>query len=1281
MNTLNSLGTEVTAIGRLIGLLTGPDDNLTVNTDWFKNPIAQLEQTTDRLNDLVVLLDGILGPAEKIPPPVFQDAQWFPIPNPASGLNTVFHLVTGGNADTSGQFGLGVLYPVQLGRLTIEAFCYAPVFSYGPNGVGFIADGPDNPIQIGLYATSSDKFQIGDVTFTALEIEGSIFLADKTPTFTLSFANLQGAGSQPSTYHSLTALLDATVQTWIGEVIVQGSGFLNSFVGPGRVTQGDIYSNEYATGTVGDFLVAANFLTQDANGDFHLSLQNLQGQSASQIALNFVFAFLDGLAKLNFPVVSLPGGGIYITETENNTAKDYGLRMVVDIPLTSGQNSNGKSAPAIDFCLGTWLTGESAGNNWIERTAGKGASPEPGLSVLFLNRAANGDLSFAPSFVLTSIGLNIKGGAKTPLINHNGYALNGADLRFYLNPEGQLGTPSAWNYGFAIRLDDVGLPLAPSTITSGGGNPVAQNLLSSGSNSGGQQSAGADNAAVNPPFSAAIAWRSDSTNDPKFDFQLFDKNETPTDQVLLPVQRAFGPLQCQRLGIGWQHPNPNLLLAFLFDGDVSLAGLEIDLKGLSAGIPLATPTDVSNYKLDLDGLDFTFAEGSVEISGGLFKTLVALEGQKITEYNGEALIKAGTWSISALGSWATLNGHPSLFIFAFLDATIGGPAFFFITGLSAGFGYNRSLKLPTQNQVATFPLLAGLTDPSQIGGATATPAQALQSLQEWVLPTQGCYWLAAGVQFTTFELVNSNALIVVEFGRHFEIAILGLARARLPQAGPITFAYVELALEIIIDPEDGVVSFTAVLTPNSYVLDPACHLTGGFAFFVWFGSNTHAGDFVITLGGYHPYFKKPSWYPDEPVLGFNWQISDQLSISGGAYFALTPSCVMAGGSLNAQFHAGPLSAWFRAWADFLVQWKPFYFIAEIGIDMGIALKIHLLFVKVTIKIELGADLKLWGPPVGGLVHVHLWIVTVTIGFGPPFGQGNDYLEFGDFQSLLPQDKQNAQPHAALLAAAATPSVPLQNVVKLVVNRGLFPKTNPGGRWLVRSDEFIFSVETAFPLTELNLVGPQGTTPVPPPQLAVKDEDAPACARASDGYYVGVRPMGINCTASTLTLTVTDERNINQDLNTDWLWSVNTRSVPEALWGKAIPHTDTPAAASKLLPGRLVGLQGIAPRIIVPVGPPPIPQQNLSDDPVNPTDENYLPFPQSAQTNQPQASATSLNTIASTLTAAKPSANRQAIFSALANFGYDAGTNGDLSALAANVNLNYPAAPLLGSPVA
>jgi len=1075
-----------------------------------------------------------------------------------------------------------------------------------------------------------------------------------------------------------------------------------------------------STHTIGDILESACVLKINADGAYELNgdyLKNNLGKPET-IAWNFLFNLLNNLADSTTPLVPIAvgavGSGIYVVkEDAGDAGSDFGLRLMIDDIELGGagdQTDNGDAdhgdgsggtGPQVKVQLGKWIGGDGDGDSWVARSLGLSSDfPSPGISLyLFQSKSTGGDctsapptLSFAPHLELISIGVDLQGRGNQPLFDVNGYVLKGAELRIYLK---QLGTNIT--FGAAASLDGLAMPLG-SGVSGVTNNPVAHSLLSAGS--GGATTPGSDNEPVNPAFSVTAAWISGQSSG--LNFQLYAADDKPTEKIWIPIQRAFGPLQCQRLGIAWPQTNPDKLLSFLFDGDVVVGGLDVDLIGLSVGIPLASPGDISKYHLGLDGLDITYEQGPVEISGGFLEAHVTVGDQDVIEYNGEALIKAATWSISALGSWASVDGHSSLFIFAFLSATIGGPTFFFVTGLSAGFGYNRSLRLPSQDQVQNFPFVAGLSDPSKIGGADAGPSEALLAIQDWVQPAQGVSWLAAGVQFTSFEIINSNALVVVEFGKHFEIAILGLSRIKLPQTGSVTYAYVELGLEVIIDPTDGLFSATAVISPNSYVIDPACHLTGGFAFCVWFDPSPHAGDFVLTIGGYHPSFNKPAWYPDEPRLGFNWQVSDQVTIKGESYFALTPSCIMGGGSLDVEFHSGDLRAWFTAYADFLIQWKPFYFLADIGISIGVSYRIHLLFVSATIKVELGADLTMWGPPTGGKVHVHLWCVSFTVSFGPDYGTGNDYLHWDDFQSLLPSNGKEAPkpapslragPHAMLRAAAPSDStsVPLTNVVTIVINAGQVPRTLPDGRWLVRADEFVFTIHTAFPLTEIDFDGPS-LVKVEALQLASKDTDAPTCARATDGYYVGVRPMGVVCTNSVLTLSVTykesekGEQDMKLDLNDDWSWTQTTASVPEAVWGQPISKTATPAVAAKTLPGRFVGLDTIKPPVQQAQGPDAIPLDNLSYDQINKLDdESYLPFSQPPQTGQPQASETSLQTIASTITkdsdVNSPMANRAAIFAALNHLGVTPGANGDLTALSSNINLSYAAPPMLGSPVA
>src|SRR5207248_829718 len=110
----------------------------------------------------------------------------------------------------------------------------------------------------------------------------------------------------------------------------------------------------------------------------------------------------------------------------------------------------------------------------------------------------------------------------------------------------------------------------------------------------------------------------------------------------------------------------------------------------------------------------------------------------------------------------------------------------------------------------------------------------LAVLDSWVPPERGEYWLAAGVQFTSFEIINTNALVLVEFGQEFVIALLGLSTLRQPQVGD-AYIYAELDIEVVFAPQSGVFMASAVLSPNSYALTKQAHLTGGFAAYAWFG--------------------------------------------------------------------------------------------------------------------------------------------------------------------------------------------------------------------------------------------------------------------------------------------------------------------------------------------------------------------------------------------------------------------------------------------------------------
>lgn len=727
------------------------------------------------------------------------------------------------------------------------------------------------------------------------------------------------------------------------------------------------------------------------------------------------------------------------------------------------------------------------------------------------------------------------------------------------------------------------------------------------------------------------------------------------------IEKSFGPVQFERIGVQYQ----NGTLFFLLDATLSFSALALSCEGLGVGSPLTS----FSPQFHLDGIAVAFSSGPITINGGLLVVPSAqLPAGVDFEYLGAVTIAIEPWMIAGVASYAkvknpaTGQSDPSFFLFAQVTGSFGGPPAFFITGFMAGFGYNSQLTLPAPDKVCQFPFVAGLDNPalfpdrtpmgvlSVLSGATGQPAV--------VTPSVGSNWIAAGIMFRSFELVLGRALLVVEFGQEFEIALLGLASASLPQGATTdAYAFVELQLEVIFQPSAGYFGLTASLTPNSFVITKDCHLTGGFAFCLWFGPNTHAGDFVVTVGGYHPAFLAPAWYPQVSPVGFNWQVDSDVTIKGGAYFALTPSAIMAGGSLEVLFESGCIKAWFIAYANLLITWKPFHFEAGIGISLGAAVRVDLLFTTVTLSFELGATLELWGPPTGGVVHVHLYIVSFSVSFGADdAGATPPPLVWTDFKTLLPQSNQPT-PTTGLLAATAT--TPL--VLGVQINRGL-TRQDATGTWYVRADELRFSATTAVPATSFSF-GTGGTPPL-----------APGATAVTPPASIAIRPMAIaSATAAhSITLTFVDESK-QIDLST-WTQVPQAANLPEALWGAPLPPNTTPAPSSATIPGLPTGVQLLAPAAVAGDTPGAM---NMTDlvDPLGGGYEPLTPATQADPIPAPVVDATTIATIGTTLGSAAAQTAQQGLLAALGAVQAAPPTNTLLTLLAAQAGQTFAQPPL------
>ena len=624
----------------------------------------------------------------------------------------------------------------------------------------------------------------------------------------------------------------------------------------------------------------------------------------------------------------------------------------------------------------------------------------------------------------------------------------------------------------------------------------------------------------------------------------------PQDVTWIDIQKHLGPISFERLGLGYSKGSIHALI----DAALALGPVTIGLEGLGASYNLSS----HELGFELRGLSVAVENPPMSVSGSFMKV-----GD---QFAGQVTLHLETLSLGAIGAYSKDDtGHPSLFIYAFLDYPLGGPAFFFVEGLAVGFGYNRRLIVPPINQISSFPLVSEVmphspkttSPPSSPEDPGQTVGDKIAEMVAYIPPQTDQYFLAVGIKFNSFKLLDGFALLVVSFGRHLEFDLLGVMSMKLPPNSKTVLADVELEFSARVRPDEGFIGVQAQLTPQSYILSRKCHLQGGFAFYSWVKGD-HGGDFVFTMGGYHPHFKVPGHYPQNvPRLGFNWQVDSHLTLKGTAYYALTSGAVMAGGSLSATFNSGPLAAWFRLALDLLMQWKPYHYEAELQVSIGARLSIHVpLIGSVGVTIDAGADLRIWGPEFGGHAHVHVKVMGIGASFSVDFGQSvtaPPALPWEDFcKDFLPVDKSEKLDENKICSITATSGL-------------LRVMDEPAGkRFVVNPKELVLVVSSLVPMD-----GDFGIAPMHVEQatshttITFQTSDEALTFQTSDealrcvitsipnGFKVTQQPVGFAFTT---------------------LQPKKLKLYPGAMWGK----THDPSAAMNAPPIRAPGTIGFCP---------------------------------------------------------------------------------------------------------
>lgn len=641
----------------------------------------------------------------------------------------------------------------------------------------------------------------------------------------------------------------------------------------------------------------------------------------------------------------------------------------------------------IEGDVSLWLEND---DRWIDpNPAGDG-----GLFVGFLPPTL--PLRFAPSLVVNGLGLRV-GKSSAPLLDA-GIALESIALHVFAAIDGG----GAKSGGVQLQFSN----LAVSASGAQGENGIAKGVMRD-----------TGPTPPKPAFSPALAIQVHNGGAVQVSLTAGDG----AGPWWIAIQKGFGPLYLEQIGFGATSPQGRLeRISLLMDGSVSMFGLSCAVDDLQITYIVGNNDffNPASWAIDLAGLAVSANMAGVSIAGGLLK-----QGTPPNiEYLGMLLGRFAVYGLTVYGGYGegTENGQKFTAFFAIgaVNGPIGGPPAFFLTGIGGGFGINRQLRLPSDMaKFGDYPLIQAL----DIAAKPSDPMTQLRALGSYFPMKKGTFWFAAGLSFNSFALVDGIAMVGVQIGDGLDINLLGLARMALPRP-QAAIVSIELALLVRFSSSEGVLWVQGQLTDNSWLLYPDIKLTGGFAYVIWF-KGEKSGEFVMTMGGYHPDFHRDG-YPVVPRLGLRWSIGDSIVIKAGSYFALTSEALMAGGDFEASAHFGPAWAEVKFGAHGIVFFDPFHYdvMAYARIAAGVTIDTW-IFGEITISIHLGARIHVLGPDFRGSVTFEVGPIELTFEFGGSGKEQKQPLAADAFitKYLEAADSGKARPHALMTNAGALPA--------------------------------------------------------------------------------------------------------------------------------------------------------------------------------------------------------------------------------------------------------------------
>ena len=275
-----------------------------------------------------------------------------------------------------------------------------------------------------------------------------------------------------------------------------------------------------------------------------------------------------------------------------------------------------------------------------------------------------------------------------------------------------------------------------------------------------------------------------------------------TPETTAPWSKTIGPLTISSISMKFESRKLQLTL----DAQIKLGPLEAIFRGLGLAFePINMQSlSLSSFTVLLSGIGIEMNRPPI-ILAGEFLSLAPYQyaGGLIVEIEPYAFVAGGFYGDRVTNPSPPPDHFKSMFVFVAMKGPIATIEFASLSGLTGGFGYNSQITLPTVDNVATFPFLNADKDIDSSGD----PLKILNNFlgvkpTPWFTPADGPLWIAAGLKVQMFQVLDVEAVVVLDIGEDVIFGVFAKATATIPENevdAAEQFAFIEMGIVAVYD--------------------------------------------------------------------------------------------------------------------------------------------------------------------------------------------------------------------------------------------------------------------------------------------------------------------------------------------------------------------------------------------------------------------------------------------------------------------------------------------------